>query len=84
VLTAYPGYIATDLGDEGFERYDVPFYGKIYQPGDATVFARKVVEAADKKKDRLVYPLTNQLPMLFTQTTRFLLERLGPPLKEDA
>jgi len=83
VLTAYPGWISTKLGDDGYEKYESPAYAKVYRPGDATVFASKVRRAAEKKKERLVYPLTNKLPMWFGGSTRFLLDRLAPPLKDE-
>jgi short-subunit dehydrogenase len=82
VLTVYPGYIETELGDSGYENYDMPFYAKIYSSEDATTFARRVHRAADKKKDRLVWPPLNAFPMFFPNTTRFLMDRLAPPLKD--
>ena len=82
VLTAYPGYIATELGDSGYEKLDVPGYAAFYRPGDAQVFAKKVRRAADNKRDRLVYPVLNKFPLWMPNTIRFLMDRLAPPLKD--
>jgi short-subunit dehydrogenase len=82
VLTAYPGYISTSLGDAGYDGLEMPAYAKIYRPGDAAIFAKKCRRAADKKRERVVYPVINRFPMVFPNSIRFLMDRLAPPLKD--
>jgi short-subunit dehydrogenase len=81
VLTVYPGWINTDLGDNGAARYDIKGIQKIYRPGDAPKLAKKVADAIEKKKDRVVYPALNRAPMIFPWTSRWVMDRLGPELK---
>ncbi len=82
VVTVYPGYIRTEMGDTAFERFDLPGIAKLYRPGYADVLARKVRQAVEKKRARVIYPWMNQLPVAFEGTTRFVLDHLGPPLKD--
>lgn len=82
VVTVYPGYIRTEMGDSAYEKFDLPLVAKLYRPGDAGVLAEKVRQAVEHKRARVVYPWVNQLPVAFEGTTRFLLDHLGPPLKD--
>lgn len=82
VVTVYPGYIRTEMGDTAYEQFDLPLVAKLYRPGHAHVLARKVREAVEKRRARVVYPWVNQLPVTFEGTTRFVLDHFGPPLKE--
>lgn len=81
VVTVYPGYIKTDMGDAGYEHYRLSAVHKVYRPGDAGELARRVRTAVSSKKARVVYPLVNWLPISFEGTTRMVLEHIGPPLK---
>lgn len=82
VVTVYPGYIRTEMGDTAYEKFDLPLLARLYRPGDADVLARKVREAVEKQRARVVYPWVNQVPVAFEGTTRFVLDHLGPPLKD--
>lgn len=82
VVTVYPGYIRTEMGDTAYDKFALPGYAKLYRPGSADVLARKVRRAVEKQRARVVYPWTSQLPIAFEGTTRFVLDHLGPPLKD--
>lgn len=79
VLTVYPGYIHTEMGDTAFERYKHPL-AKLYRAGKPEGLARKVRAAVEKRRARVIYPAYNRVPVAFGGTTRAVLEHFGPSI----
>ena len=83
VVTVYPGIIGdTDLAISGEAAFQQTVALRMQPRGTARVLARRVVRAVERRQDRVIYPWFNCAARWFPGTTRFLMDRFTPPLKE--
>jgi short-subunit dehydrogenase len=82
VLTVYPGPVRTAMEATGRAAYVETATMKLFTPtGDADVLARKIANGVESRRARIIYPATYALSRHFPNLTRFVLDRLTPPLK---
>ena len=80
--TVYPGYILeTDMGAAGYAAYDMNFAARMQPNGKASVLARKVRKAIEGRSQRVIYPWFNVFGRHLPGPTRWLMDRLTPPVK---
>jgi len=83
VLTVYPGIIAeTDLAARALATYSPSRLLSLQPTGTATTLASRVRRSALAGRKRLVYPKVNALAGWFPRTTRWLMDRATPPLRD--
>ena len=82
VLTVYPGPVRTPMEEKGRAAYEETKAMSLLTPtGDADVLARKICDGVASKRHRIVYPGSYGLSRHFPNLTRFILDRLTPPLR---
>lgn len=80
VLTVYPGIIAeTALAQASIEKYGANALVTALG-GKLDTLAKLTVRAVERRKARLIYPYNGWLARWFPGITRFVLDRLTPPL----
>ncbi len=83
VLTVYPGIISeTDMGAYGLSRYQPSTLLGLQPHGSCEALAYLVARAVERRSPRVIYPRVNAMARWFPTTTRFLLDRFTPPLRE--
>jgi short-subunit dehydrogenase len=83
VLTVYPGIIAeTALAQASMKTYGIGRLATMLG-GSLDVLARLTVRAVERRKSRLIYPYNGWLARWFPGITRFVVDRLTPPLARD-
>ena len=79
VLTVYPGPIHTPMADENFSVF-APSLARWTPTGDPKVLAKRIANAVEKRRPRVIYPrvytLARWLPALF----RWGVDRFTPPM----
>jgi len=81
VLTVYPGIILTDMGEKGLAKYEASAILGLQPKGDAATLARLVRRAVERRRARVIYPRMNAGARYFPGVTRWLMDRMTPPLK---
>ena len=81
VVTVYPGIIMTQMGEEGLEKYAPSALLSLQPRGEAAVLARHIRRAVERRRGRVIYPRLNAPARYFPGVTRWLMDRLTPPLK---
>ena len=64
VVTVYPGAVASPLESRARDQYGRTWVTRLFPSGDADVLARKVVQAIDEGRPRVVYPAWYALALL--------------------
>lgn len=82
VMTVYPGPVRTPMEEAGRKAYVETTAMKLLTPtGDADVLARKICDGVASRRHRIVYPASYGFSRHFPNLTRFILDRMTPPLK---
>lgn len=82
VVTVYPGPVRTAMEATGRAAYEETWAMRTFTPtGEASVLARKIVRAVERRRARVIYPAFYALTRLFPNLTRFVMDRMTPPLK---
>lgn len=82
VMTVYPGPVRTPMEAKGRAAYEETTAMKLFTPtGDADVLARKICDGVRNDRHRIVYPAVYGLARHFPNLTRFIIDRMTPPLK---
>jgi short-subunit dehydrogenase len=82
VLTVYPGPVDTPMGRAGYAAYP-EWVSSIVIQGQPRELARRIRSAVELKQNRIVYPLPYALARWFPTITRWVLDRLTPPLRSQ-
>lgn len=81
VLTVYPGPVDTDMGRNGYEKYEQTLSTKLSPEGTAEGLAKLVAKGVKKKKARIVYPQAYGIALWFPRIARWFTARFSPPIK---
>ncbi len=82
VLTVYPGPVRTPLEARGRAAYEPTLAFRLFTPvGDADVLARKIARGVESRRSRIIYPAMYGISRHFPNLTRFVMDRLTPPLR---
>jgi short-subunit dehydrogenase len=81
VVTVYPGPVASPMELAAREAYEPTASVKYVPTGTAAVLARLVADAVEHRRPRVIYPRFYGLARHFPNTTRWLVDRLTPPLR---
>lgn len=82
VVTVYPGIIdSTDMAQAALEKYEASRVTAAFPRGSEIVLARKVRRAIERAEPRVIYPSSGALSRWFPGPTRWLMDRLTPPLR---
>lgn len=82
VMTVYPGPVRTELEARGRAAYQDSLAMRLFTPtGDAETLARKICNGVRSRRARIIYPGFYALTRHFPNLTRFLIDRLTPPLR---
>jgi short-subunit dehydrogenase len=82
VVTVYPGPVDTAMNTSGRAAYEETWAVKTFTPtGDPAVLARKIANAVASRRARIIYPAFYGLTRHFPNLTRFVMDRMTPPLK---
>ncbi|MCB9749163.1 MAG: SDR family NAD(P)-dependent oxidoreductase [Myxococcales bacterium] len=81
VVTVYPGIILTDMGEKGLQKYESSLALRLQPKGDARALARRIRDAIERRRPRVIYPRMNALARWFPGTTRLVMDALTPPLR---
>jgi short-subunit dehydrogenase len=82
VVTVYPGPVHSAMEAAGRAAYPDSAAVRFTPTGDSDVLARLVLAAVRKKRPRVIYPRSYVLARWFPATTRWVTDRLTPPLKQ--
>lgn len=82
VVTVYPGIIGTtDMAKAALEKYEPSTLVSNFPQGTEAKLAELTLRAIERRIDRVIYPRSGVLSRWFPGTTRWVLDRLTPPLK---
>jgi short-subunit dehydrogenase len=82
VVTVYPGPVRTAMEATGRAAYEDTWAMRTFTPtGEADVLARKIANAVVSRRARIIYPAFYALTRHFPNLTRFVMDRMTPPLK---
>jgi short-subunit dehydrogenase len=82
VMTVYPGPVRTPMEAKGRAAYEETTAMKWLTPtGDADVLAGLICDGVRSGRHRIVYPATYGFARHFPNLTRFVMDRMTPPLK---
>jgi len=81
VVTVYPGPVDTDMGRNGYEKYEPSLATRLSPVGRADELARLVVRAVLRRRARVVYPRSYGVALLFPRLSRWFTARFSPPVK---
>lgn len=84
VVTVYPGIIETDMARAGLAAYERSPGLSLQPRGDAAVLARRIADAVEGGRARVIYPRLYVLARWFPTITRWVMDRFSPPLKLPA
>jgi short-subunit dehydrogenase len=85
VLTVYPGPVRTPLEARGREAYQETWLARVMSPvGDPDVLARKIARGVASRRARIIYPAFYLFARHYPAITRFVLDRMTPPIKSLA
>jgi short-subunit dehydrogenase len=84
VVTVYPGIIMTDMGEAGYDAYEESTMLRWQPRGTTQKLAALTCRAVHKQKARVIYPRMNVLARWFPTITRWVMDRLTPPLKQGS
>jgi hypothetical protein len=84
VVTVYPGIIMTDMARAGLAAYESSTAMRLQPRGDAATLARRVRQAVERDRGRVVYPKMNALARYFPTLTRWTMDRFTPRLAPPA
>jgi short-subunit dehydrogenase len=80
VVTVYPGIIPTDMGKAGLAAYQSTLTLRMQPQGDPDTLARLVLQAVEKRRSRVIYPVSNALARHFPGLTRWAMDKFSPTL----
>lgn len=80
VVTVYPGIIDTDMSARALVAFAPTWVVRRQPHGTTAGLASRIHHAIRHRQDRVIYPLPNALARWFPATTRWLMDRLTPPL----
>ena len=80
VLTAYPGMTDTPMAQAGLDVYGRKGLVSRIPLGDAATFARRLCNAIERRRRRLVYPRYYLFARWFPRLSRWLSARFAPRL----
>jgi short-subunit dehydrogenase len=83
VVTVYPGPVTSALEAAGRAAYEDRASTRHAPTGSPEVLARLVVDAVKKKRPRVVYPAMYGIARHFPNATRWALDALTPPVKNE-
>ena len=83
VVTVYPGPVHTDMGDKGIAKYEPSFATRLTVWGTSEGLAKRVGEAIDMRRARVIYPATYALSRWMPNISRWLALRFGPRYKGE-
>ncbi|MDB4992705.1 MAG: short-chain dehydrogenase/reductase [Myxococcaceae bacterium] len=81
VVTVYPGPVASPMETAARDAYEPTASAKYAPMGRPDVLARLIADAVEKKRPRVIYPGIYGLARHFPNMTRWLLDRLTPPIR---
>ena len=82
VVTVYPGIIGeTDMAHAALKKFPASRMVSAQPVGTAAALARLVRAAIEKRQDRVIYPRVNTLARWLPAPTRWLMDRLTPPVR---
>lgn len=81
VVTVYPGIIMTRMGVDGLQKYEPSAVLSLQPRGEAEILAGLILRAVERRRARLIYPRLNAPARYFPAVTRWLMDRLTPPVK---
>lgn len=82
VVTVYPGIIdSTDMAQAALEKYEPSRLTAAFPRGSEIVLAQKVRRAIERGEARVIYPRSGALSRWLPGPTRWLMDRLTPPLR---
>ena len=81
VVTVYPGIIETDMGRAGLAAYEASAGLNLQPRGDVGVLARRIADAVERDRARVVYPRIYGLARWFPTITRWVMDRFSPALR---
>jgi short-subunit dehydrogenase len=82
VVTVYPGIIeTTDMAKAAIDKYEPSFLLARTPRGNDRELARRVRRAIEKKRARVIYPVSGVWARWFPTLTRFVMDRLTPRLR---
>jgi hypothetical protein len=82
VVTVYPGIIPTAMGTAGLEKYEPSLSVRLQPTGTTDGLAKLVVAAVERRQARVIYPRSYVVSRWFPGTTRWVMDRFAPPLKQ--
>jgi short-subunit dehydrogenase len=82
VVTVYPGPVRSAMEVAGRAAFESTRVLSLTPTGDASVLAEMISEAVDQRRARVIYPRVYGLSRHFPNVTRWLLEKITPPLRE--
>lgn len=82
VLTVYPGPVKTPMEEIGRAAYEQTASVKQIPTGTAEVLARLVADGVRTRRERIIYPRVYTLARHFPAISRWLTDRLTPPIKQ--
>lgn len=82
VVTVYPGPVHSPLETAARERYEDTAAAKYSPTGEADELARRVADAEEKDRARVIYPAVYALTRHFPNLTRWFVDRFTPQLRE--
>jgi uncharacterized protein len=80
VVTVYPGIIDTEMAAHALVAIESSWLLRMQPRGTTAGLASRIHHAIQHKKDRVIYPLPNALARWFPTITRWLMDRMTPPL----
>ena len=85
VVTVYPGIIdTTEMAQAAMEKFEESKLLAMYPRGSEAELSRLVRLAIEKKRARVIYPLSGALSRWFPTLTRWVMDRFTPALKRPA
>lgn len=83
VVTVYPGPVTSAMEAAGRAAYEDRASARHAPTGSPDVLARRIANAVAKKRPRVVYPAVYGMARHFPNATRWALDALTPPLKNE-
>ena len=79
VMTVYPGPVDTPMGRAGYAAVPASLQVRLLPEGTPDVLARRVRVAAERRRNRVIYPRFYHLARWFPTLNRVLLDLFTPP-----
>jgi len=82
VVTVYPGPVHSAMEAAGRAAFEPSAAVRWVPTGDSDTLARLIIRAVKRRRARVIYPRSYVLARWFPGTTRWVTDRLTPPLKQ--